>query len=318
MKIVVALGGNALLERGESPDADVQEHHVRRAAEALSSLGGDHDLIITHGNGPQVGVLALESASDPALSHPYPFDALVAETQGLIGHWLLQAVERAIPGCRAVCLLTRTVVDSDDPAFANPTKFVGATYTEVTARRLAAERGWKVRADGASWRRVVPSPTPKDIIELDDIRQLVNRGALVICAGGGGIPVIREPLGSVHGIEAVVDKDLTAALLAEELGADALLLLTDVEGVVAGYGTPQARPIGSTTPAELRALTFAPGSMGPKVEAACRFVERTGGMAAIGRLQDAGLLLGGLVGTVVIPGPATPLATDDRLTTTRA
>jgi carbamate kinase len=315
MKIVIALGGNALLERGESPDADIQERHVRRAAEALSALGGDHDLVITHGNGPQVGVLALESASDPDLSHPYPFDALVAETQGLIGHWLLQAVEQSIPGSRAVCLLTRTVVDADDPAFANPTKFVGPIYSEAMARQLAAERGWEVRADGVSWRRVVPSPEPKDVIELEDIRQLVNRGALVICAGGGGIPVVREPSGRLHGVEAVIDKDLTAALLAEELGADVLLLLTDVAGVVRDYGTLNARPIGQVTPDELHGMHFAAGSMGPKVEAACRFVERTGGMAAIGRLEDAGLLLGGQVGTVVSPGPARRADADDRLAT---
>jgi carbamate kinase len=301
VKVVVALGGNALLERGESPDSDIQESHVRVAAEALIALGGDHDLIITHGNGPQVGVLALESASDPALSRPYPFDALVAETQGLIGYWLLQAVERAIPNRSAVCVVTRTVVAADDPAFSHPTKYVGPIYTEATARQLAAELGWDVHADGASWRRVVPSPDPVDIVELDDIRQLLNRGKLVICAGGGGIPVVREPDGRVRGVEAVIDKDLTAALLAQELGADALLLLTDVPNVVRDFGTPQARAIGQTTVDKLRDCDFAAGSMGPKVEAACRFVERTGGMAAIGRLQDASLLLGGHVGTVVSP-----------------
>jgi carbamate kinase len=304
MRIVVALGGNALLERGEAPDSDIQESHVRRAAEALSPLGSDHDLIVTHGNGPQVGVLAIESASDPSLSHPYPFDSLVAETQGLIGNWLLQAVERAIPVRRAVCLLTRTVVAVDDPAFQNPTKFVGPIYPEVVAKKLATERGWEVRRDGYTWRRVVPSPEPRDIVELEDIRLLLNRGGIVICAGGGGIPVVRDSDGSLRGVEAVVDKDLTAALLATAVGADALLLLTDVANVELDYGTPRARAIGSSSVADMREHSFAAGSMGPKVEAACRFVEHTGGEAAIGRLEDAALLLSGAVGTVITRGGA--------------
>jgi carbamate kinase len=299
---MVALGGNALLERGEAPDADIQETHVRRAAEALAPLGTDHDLIITHGNGPQVGVLAIESANDSALSRPYPFDSLVAETQGLIGNWLLQAVERAVPARSAVCLLTRTVVAADDPAFQNPTKFVGPIYSEAVAQQLAGQRGWDVRPDGPAWRRVVPSPEPTEIVELEDIRSLLNRGAIVICAGGGGIPVVREPGGRLRSVEAVVDKDLTAALLAAALGADVLLLLTDVANVELDYGTPGARAIGSASVTEMRAHPFAAGSMGPKVEAACRFVERTGGEAAIGRLQDAALLLSGRVGTVITSG----------------
>jgi carbamate kinase len=302
MKIVVALGGNALLDRGEAPESDIQERHVRRAAEALAPLGGDHDLIITHGNAPQLGVLAVENATDTCLVHPYPFDSLVAETQGLIGNWLLQAVERAIPVRRAVCVLTRTVVDADDPAFGNPTKFVGPIYTEGLAKELAEERGWDVRSDGGFWRRVVPSPVPQEVVEFEDIRLLLNRGSIVICAGGGGIPVIREPGGRLRGVEAVVDKDLTAAVLAEALGADALLLLTDVSNVESGYGTPKARAIGSVSVTEMRNQSFAPGSMAPKVEAACQFVERTGGEAAIGRLQDAARLLSGSVGTVITPG----------------
>jgi carbamate kinase len=302
MRIVAALGGNALLERGEAPDSDIQESHVRRAAEALAPLGSDHDLIITHGNGPQVGILAIESASDPSLSHPYPFDSLVAETQGLIGNWLLQAVERAIPARRAVCLLTRTVVGVDDHAFQSPSKFVGPLYTEALAKERAAERGWEVRQDGTGWRRVVPSPEPEDIVELEDIGLLLSSGAIVICAGGGGIPVVRDPGGSLRGVEAVVDKDLTAALLATRLRADALLLLTDVANVELDYGTPAARAIGPTSVAEMREHSFAAGSMGPKVAAACRFVEDTGGEAAIGRLQDAALLLSGAVGTVITTG----------------
>ncbi len=299
MRIVVALGGNALLERGESPDSNIQESHVAQAAQALAPLIRDHDVIITHGNGPQVGVLALESAADTALSHPYPFDALVAETQGLIGNWLLSAIERTMPGHDAVCLLTRTVVDALDPAFSNPTKFVGPIYTNEVADQLAAQRGWTVKADGTSWRRVVASPEPQDIVELDDIRALVNRGATVICAGGGGVPVVVGSDGLLSGVEAVIDKDMTAALLAEELNADVLLLLTDVANVQVDFGTPQARAIGQTSVEQLRALDFPAGSMGPKIEAACQFVERTGGKAAIGRLADAALLLLSDVGTVV-------------------
>jgi carbamate kinase len=298
MRVVVALGGNALLERGETPDSNIQEGHVARAAEALVPLIRENDVIITHGNGPQVGVLALESAEDTALSHPYPFDALVAETQGLIGNWLLSAIERAIP-CDAVCLLTRTVVDTLDPAFSDPTKFVGPVYTKEIADQLAAERGWIVKADGSSWRRVVASPKPKGIVELDDIRALMNRGATVICAGGGGVPVTVGNDGLLTGVEAVVDKDATAALLAEELEADVLLLLTDVANVQVGYGTAQAKAIRQTSVAELRTLDFAAGSMGPKVKAACQFVEHTGGRAAIGRLVDAALLIGGKSGTQI-------------------
>lgn len=301
MKVVIALGGNALLERGEAPDSDIQETHVTRAVTALAPLARDHDLIITHGNGPQVGMLAIESARDPALSHPYPFDVLVAQTQGMIGYWLVQALDGAVPGKSAAGLLCRTVVHADDPAFANPAKFVGPVYDEARARQLAAERGWTIRQDGPAWRRVVPSPEPAELVELAMIRLLAGSGAIVVCAGGGGIPVVRDGAGALRGVEAVVDKDLTAALLARAVTAEALILLTDVDAVEEGYGTPQARPIRRATPPELRARSFAAGSMGPKVEASCRFVEATGGMAAIGRLSDAAALLDGKAGTVVTP-----------------
>jgi carbamate kinase len=299
MKVVVALGGNALLERGEPPDSNIQEWHVTRAVSALAPLLVQHQLIITHGNGPQVGVLALESASDPALSHPYPFDVLGAQTQGMIGYWLVQALHAAAPGTPAACVICRTLVKADDPAFASPTKFVGPVYDETSAKRLAAERGWDVRQDGQAWRRVVPSPEPAELIELGPIKLLIGSGVTVVCAGGGGVPVVADGAGGLHGVEAVVDKDLTAALLARELGADALLLLTDVEAVLEGYGTPQARPIRATTARDLRARPFAAGSMGPKVEAACRFAEATGGTAAIGRLGDACALLDGTAGTII-------------------
>jgi carbamate kinase len=299
MKIVVALGGNALLARGEAPDCGIQESHVVRAVRALAPLLRHHDLIITHGNGPQVGLLAIESAADPALSRPYPFDVLGAQTQGMIGYWLVQALQGATGGRAAACLVCRTLVQADDVAFADPTKFVGPGYDRVTALRLAAERGWEVRQDGLAWRRVMASPEPTELVELDVIRLLVDAGVIVVCAGGGGIPVVADGAGGLRGVEAVVDKDLTAALLARAVGADALLLLTDVAAVADGYGTPQARPIHQTTPRELRARSFPAGSMGPKVAAVCRFVEATGGTAAIGRLDDAAALLDGRAGTLV-------------------
>ncbi len=301
MRIVIALGGNALLERGQSPDADVQEHNVARAVAALAPLAQDHQLVITHGNGPQVGVLALESAQDPSLTRPYPFDVLGAETQGLIGYWLLQDLRNALPDREVAALITETVVDADDPAFAHPTKLVGPVYSEEEAHRLAAERGWDVAADGDRWRRVVPSPPPREIEQIGVITRLIDQGTIVVCAGGGGIPVVRSPEGALHGVEAVVDKDLTAALLAELVGADVLLLLTDVAAVEAGHGTPHPRPIGRTTAAALQSHDFAAGSMGPKVDAACRFVERTGHPAAIGSLDDAEALVAGKGGTTVIP-----------------
>jgi carbamate kinase len=303
VKVAVALGGNALLQRGERPDSDIQESHVAGAVDALTPVLRHHDVVITHGNGPQVGVLALESASDPGLSRPYPFDVLGAQTQGMIGYWLVQALQQAVPGKPAVCLISRTIVRADDPAFGHPSKFVGPVYDKATAVRLAADHGWDVREDGQSWRRVVASPEPAELVELDTIRLLMRQGVTVVCAGGGGIPVVDDGSGRLRGVEAVVDKDLTAALLARAVGADALLLLTDVDAVIDGYGTRQARPIRDATTTELRARSFPGGSMGPKVEAACRFVEATGAIAAIGRLDQAGALLDGTAGTTVVRTP---------------
>jgi len=301
MRVVAALGGNALLERGEKPDADIQEGHVSRAVAALAPVARDHDLVITHGNGPQVGMLALESERDPALSHPYPFDVLSAQTQGMIGYWLARALRSHAPGRQIGCLISQTLVSGDDPAFAAPTKFVGPGYEEDKARDLAEQRGWAVRLDGAKWRRVVPSPEPLDLVELPLIKILIDAGAIVICAGGGGIPVVEEADGSLRGVDAVVDKDLTAALLARAVDAEALLLLTDVPAVVDGFGTPAAKPIGRITVRELSARSLPAGSMGPKVQAACRFVAATGQLAAIGRLDDAEAMLLGKAGTIVLP-----------------
>ena len=302
MRVVVALGGNALLERGEAPIAELQQKHVIAAVEALAPLAVAHDVVITHGNGPQVGLLALESARDRDLPHPYPFDSLVAETQGMIGYLLLQALENALPGQQVVSLITQTLVTPDDPAFENPTKFVGPVYDEAEAHNLAKRWGWQVRPDGRSWRRVVPSPEPKEIIELATIKVLLADGAIVICAGGGGVPVRRTPDGLLHGVEAVLDKDSTTALLAADVGADAMLLLTDVAAVQLDYGTPQARSIGRISLQELEQLQFPSGSMGPKVAAACRFVRGSHRVAAIGRLEDAVELLAGKVGTTVYDG----------------
>ena len=299
MRIVVALWGNALLERGEPPDSDVQEAHVVAAATAIAPLAREHQLIVSHGNGPQVGMLALESATDPALSHPYPFDVLGALTQGMIGYWLIQAIQNELPERDVACLISRTLVRFDDPAFGNPTKFVGPVYPESDARQLASANGWAIGQDGANWRRVVPSPEPVALLDLKMIAGLAERGAIVICAGGGGIPVIRTPAGELRGVEAVVDKDLSAALLAQSMGADALLLLTDVGAVEEDYGTAAARPIRHATPSDLRGKAFAGGSMGPKIEAVCRFVESGGKMAAIGRLSDAAAVLEGNAGTLV-------------------
>jgi len=301
VRIVVALGGNALLKRGEKPDASVQEANVVRAVAALAPLAEDHELVITHGNGPQVGVLALQSASDPHLTTPYPFDVLGAQTQGMIGYWLLQSMQNHLPGRQVAAIINQTLVEANDPAFDNPTKFVGEVYTEQEARALATARGWTVKADGAHWRRVVGSPKPQRVVETRLIRLLLNSGAIVVCAGGGGVPVIRNERGQLQGVEAVVDKDLTTSVLAEALEADALLVLTDVPHVMRDFGTPQAEPILRATPAALQRERFPAGSMGPKVDAICRFVEVTGDMAAVGRLEDAVRIINGEAGTIVTP-----------------
>ncbi|MDO4606957.1 MAG: carbamate kinase [Bowdeniella nasicola] len=299
MRIVVALGGNAMLERGQKPDADIQIGNVNIAVDALAPLAAEHEFVVTHGNGPQVGVLALQSANDPKLSQPYPFDSLGAMTQGLIGYWLQHAFGNALPDAKVVCTVNQTLVDKDDPAFANPTKFVGEVYTEEQAKEFEAERGWVMKADGPHFRRVVGSPDPKSIIESDVVKQLVNSGVTVICSGGGGIPVYRDEQGKLHGTEAVIDKDLSGAILSEEVEADMFVILTDVPAVMDNWGTPDQCEINRATPQQLRDKGFAAGSMGPKVEAACRFVEKTGKVAAIGRLADAPAIIAGEAGTII-------------------
>ena len=301
MRIVAALGGNALLRRGEKPDAAVQAANVARAVEALAPLAHEHELVLTHGNGPQVGVLALQSASDPQLTTPYPFDVLGAQTQGMIGYWLLQSLQNTLPGRQVAAIINQTLVSAADPAFENPTKFIGEVYDEARAKELADKRGWTVKQDGEHWRRVVGSPKPQRVVETRLIRLLLNSGAVVVCAGGGGVPVIRDEAGRLSGVEAVVDKDLATSVLAEALDADVLLILTDVPHVIRGYGTPEAEPVLRATPASLQSEEFAAGSMGPKVDAVCRFVEVTGDMAAIGRIEDVQEILEGTAGTVITP-----------------
>ena len=304
MRVVVALGGNALLRRGEPLTAENQRANARVACEALAPLALEHELVISHGNGPQVGLLALQGSAYEAVE-PYPLDLLGAQTEGMIGYLIQQELGNVLPFAKRIAsLLTLVEVDRDDPAFADPTKPIGPIYEEHEAAGLAAEKGWAFKPDGASFRRVVPSPLPQRIFGLEPIEWLLERDAVVICAGGGGVPVMYTdeavPAGKrLVGVEAVIDKDLASALLARELGADALVIVTDVEAVYSGWGTPEQRPIRRATPAALAGTEFAAGSMGPKVRAACSFVEKTGGLAAIGSIADTAALLRGETGTTV-------------------
>jgi len=299
--VVLAVGGNALLPRGAGLDARVQQEQLATMGSALGRLARENQLVVVHGNGPQVGLLAAESGSDPELTSPYPLDDLVAETQGLIGYWLQQTIVNN-GGGPAVTLVSRTVVDPEDPAFGEPTKFIGQAYDRSRAESLAAEHGWTVRQDGQVWRRVVPSPVPRDVVELDAVDLLVKNGSSVVIAGGGGIPVVPSADG-LRGVEAVVDKDLVAGLVAERLGADLFVVVTDVAAVLAGYGTPQERPIGATTPDQLDRLELPDGSMGPKVRAVASFVRASGHRAAIGALAELGDVVAGDRGTQVRPDP---------------
>ncbi len=305
MRLVVALGGNALLRRDDPPNVEAQRRNLHAAAGVLADLAREHSIIVTHGNGPQVGLLALQTEAIDEIE-PMPLDVLGAQTQGMIGYWIEDELRDALDGSREVAtLLTQVAVDAADPAFDSPSKPIGRVYEESQARRLAAERGWTVAPDGDAWRRVVASPEPRRILEVRPLRLLLEAGVVVICAGGGGVPVVEEPGGGWRGVEAVVDKDLSAALLAEELEAEALLLLTDVDAAYADWPGERARAIRRATPTALRSLPFAAGSMGPKVEAACRFAEGGRGASAparsawIGALADAASMLRGQAGTWV-------------------
>lgn len=300
MRIVVALGGNALLKRGEPMTVGNLYTSVRRAAASLSPLIADqHGIVITHGSGPQVGLLALQAAAGPS-EGAYPLDVLDAESEGMVGYLIEQELDNVLPSEHLFAtLLTRILVDRSDPAFRHPTKPIGPVYEKAVAERLALDRGWTIAENGMGWRRVVPSPRPLKVLETRVIEFLVEQGVTVICAGGGGIPVVERLDGSLAGIEAVIDKDLASALLGRQLGADHLLLLTDVDGVYLGWRTPAARAIARAAPTALRSNDFAPGSMGPKIEAAIGFVAETGRPASIGRLEDAILILKGAAGTTI-------------------
>jgi carbamate kinase len=296
MRVVAALGGNALLRRGQVLSAENQRENARAACRALAPLALEHELVLSHGNGPQVGLLALESLADPSLSRSYPLSDLVAETQGMIGYWIQQALTNAGPTKPIVTLVTQTVVDQEDLGFANPTKFIGSGCPEAEARKLAEQNCWTVRQDGDSWRRVVASPMPRRIVELETAGTLLRHRTTVVLAGGGGVPVVDGPAGRT-GVDAVVDKDFAAALIATELNADLLVMLTDVKAVFIDYGTPSERPLHHITLADLDGLTFPDGSMGPKVTAARQFVQDTRGRAAIGSLDDATAVVAGTAGT---------------------
>lgn len=300
MRLVAALGGNALARRGEPLEVPLQRAHVRDAARALAPLARAHQLVVTHGNGPQVGLLALQARA-AVESRDWPLDVLSAESEGLIGYLIEQELAAVLPDREIATLLTLVEVERDDPAFAHPTKPIGPGYDEAEAARLAERYGFALARDGERFRRVVASPEPRRIRELGTIRLLLEAGVIVVCTGGGGIPVAVTASGGLEGVEAVIDKDLSAALLAQGLDADALLLLTDVDAVYDDWEGARRTPLGSVRAAELRARRYAEGSMAPKVEAVCRFVERTGRWAAIGALESAEAILAGRAGTRVIP-----------------
>jgi carbamate kinase len=304
VRVVAALGGNALLRRGEPLTAENQRANARVACKALAPVALEHELVISHGNGPQVGLLALQGSAYTEVD-PYPLDLLGAQTEGMIGYLIQQELGNELPfDKRLASLLTLIEVDREDPAFGDPTKPIGPIYTKQESEQLAEEKGWVFKPDGDSFRRVVPSPLPRRIFGIEPVQWLLERGSVVICAGGGGIPVMYTddpaPAGrQLVGVEAVIDKDLASALLAKDLRADALAIVTDVDAVYADWGTPQQRAIRRATPEALADTEFAAGSMGPKVRAAVSFVEETGGLAAIGSISDTQALLQGKAGTIV-------------------
>ena len=299
MRVVVALGGNALLKRGQALNAENQRENIRVAAGQLAEVHKNHELVIAHGNGPQVGLLALMDAAYTAVD-PYPLDVLGAETVGMIGYMIEQELGNIIPfEDNIVTILTQILVDPADPAFQNPTKPVGPIYKRAEAERLQQEKGWSMAPDGEYFRRVVPSPLPQRIIEMKAIRILVDNGVVVICAGGGGIPTAHDENRKLYGVEAVIDKDLASSLLARGLDAEMFVMLTDVANVYANFGTPNQRSIKAVHPEALEAISFAAGSMGPKVLGACQFVRKTGYQSAIGQLSDLAEIMKGEAGTLI-------------------
>ena len=300
MRIVIALGGNALLRRGEPLSAENQRENIRRACAQIARVALGNELVVAHGNGPQVGLLALQGAAYKEVPS-YPLDVLGAETEGMIGYIIEQELENALDHDWPVAtLLTQVLVDKDDPAFKKPTKFVGPVYDKEEAETKAEAAGWHIAQDGDRWRRVVPSPKPLEIPDMRVLQLLLEQGVVVICAGGGGIPILRRDDGSMIGIEAVIDKDAASALLASQLGADALLLLTDVDAIYRNFGKDTAAPIHELTLDEARKLDLPAGSMGPKIAAAGNFVE-SGGVSGIGKLEDALAILTRDAGTRILP-----------------
>ena len=300
MRILVALGGNALLKRGEALTVENQRANVKIAASALAPLARNHELIVTHGNGPQVGLLALQGAAYKP-DEAFPLDVLGAETEGMIGYVIERELRNCLQGDKEIAtLLTMIEVDALDPAFEAPSKFVGPVYSRADAERLAAEKKWQIKADGQDWRRVVASPKPQKILELDPIKWMLDRGVIVICAGGGGIPTIRGEDGRLKGVEAVIDKDFASALLARELEVDLFIMATDVDAVYVDWGQPSQRRIIEAGPDALDTYEFPAGSMGPKVRAACAFVRHSGAKAAIGALKDIEAIVAGAAGTLII------------------
>jgi len=296
--VVVALGGNALLRRGEPLEASIQRNNIAIAAKAIAEIATEYNVVLVHGNGPQVGLLALQGLEYKAVS-PYPLDVLGSETQGMIGYILMQELKNILPAQDVSCLLTQMSVDPNDPAFLDPSKPIGPVYNEAEARELAEKYQWTIKPDGEYFRRVVPSPQPTGIIESDAITALIAQQHLVICTGGGGIPVKRVN-GKLIGVEAVIDKDMSAAYLAKQLNADALLILTDADAVFVNWGTPSQSALSTTTPNQLAQHKFDAGSMGPKIEASCEFIKQGGKLVGIGALNAGLEILKGQAGTNII------------------
>jgi carbamate kinase len=299
MRVVVALGGNALLQRGQALNAENQRDNIRIAVKELAAVHENNQLVIAHGNGPQVGLLALMDAAYTAVD-PYPLDVLGAETVGMIGYMIEQELGNIIPfDDHIITVLTQILVDQKDPAFEHPTKPVGPIYSKEEAERLKKDKGWAIAPDGDNFRRVVPSPLPQRIIEMDVIKTLVDSGVVVICAGGGGIPTAYDDDKKLFGIEAVIDKDLASGLLSNELDADMFVMLTDVASVYVDFGTEDQKAIKAAHPDVLEKMDFAAGSMGPKVLGACQFARETGNKSAVGQLSDLTKIITGDAGTTI-------------------
>jgi carbamate kinase len=298
MRIVVALGGNALQRRGEPMTVEGQRANVALACKSLAPVAEEHELVVSHGNGPQVGLLALQASAYDE-SSTYPFDVLGAQTEGMIGYLIEQELGNLLPFEKPLAtILTMTEVDPDDPAFENPTKFVGPVYPPDEADRMGRERGWTFRQDGTRWRRVVPSPLPRRIFEIRPVEWLLARGCVVICAGGGGIPTMyHRGTRTLAGVEAVIDKDRASAVLARDLNADLLVIATDVDAVYLDWGTPTQRAVLTAHPDALDPASFPAGSMGPKVEAAAQYARESGRTAVIGSLEQLSSILAGEGGT---------------------